>query len=187
LLGSSSFINFLILLVVSLSHGLLIVWMLTGKAVEVGDFTPRVLSVNFIQSSREHSSQKKSTTKASSNLSSLTGEMSKGSPAEYQNDASESSNKTGGRFNRQIIHSPKPHYPLASKALREQGLVVVKLCVNPRGLVDTADISRSSGSHALDHSALKALVQWTFAQIDSNSMNTSLQCFLTPVQFTLEG
>jgi len=187
LLSSSRFINFLFIFFISISHGLFIAWMLTGNAVDVGDFSPRVLNVNFVQSSRELLSQNKSVTKVSRSLSSLDGEISKESPVEYQNGASESSYNTSGGFNRQIIYSPKPNYPLRSKALREQGLVVVKLCVNPRGLVDTADIFQSSGSQTLDRSALKALVQWRFIQIDTNSKDSSLQCFLTPVQFTLEG
>ena len=88
---------------------------------------------------------------------------------------------------RQAIHSPKPHYPLASRRLREQGLVVVKLCVNEQGIVGEAGLSKSSGFQNLDQSALKALSQWRFNPIVANSTNFISQCFQTPVQFTLEG
>lgn len=88
---------------------------------------------------------------------------------------------------RQAIHNPKPHYPLASRRLREQGLVVVKLCVNEQGIVGKAVVSKGSGFQNLDQSALKALSQWRFNPIASNSTNFFSQCFQTPVQFTLEG
>jgi len=88
---------------------------------------------------------------------------------------------------REAVHSPKPHYPLASRRLREQGLVVVKLCVNERGIVGEVGVSKSSGFQNLDQSALKALSQWRFTPITSNSANFFAQCFQTPVQFTLEG
>jgi TonB family protein len=88
---------------------------------------------------------------------------------------------------RKAIHSPKPHYPLASKKLREQGLVVVRLCVNQQGIVDGVDVYKSSGFISLDYSALKALALWRFTPVAFNSTGLSLQCFQTPVQFTLEG
>ncbi|MBZ5782260.1 energy transducer TonB, partial [Klebsiella aerogenes] len=55
------------------------------------------------------------------------------------------------------MHSPKPHYPLLSKQLREQGLVIVRLCVNEQGIVNQVGLTQSSGFQGLDHSALKAL------------------------------
>ena len=85
------------------------------------------------------------------------------------------------------IHSPQPHYPLISRKLREQGLVMVKLCVNEQGIVGDAGISKSSGFHNLDQSALKALAQWRFAPIAANDASFLTQCFQTPVQFTLES
>jgi protein TonB len=88
---------------------------------------------------------------------------------------------------RQAVHSPKPHYPLASRRLREHGLVLVKLCVNGQGIVGEVGVSKSSGFQNLDQSALKALSQWRFAPIISSSTELFSQCFQTPVQFTLEG
>ena len=88
---------------------------------------------------------------------------------------------------RQILYNPKPHYPLASRKLREQGLVVVKLCVNEHGAVGEARISKSSGFQNLDQSALSTLAKWQFTPIAVNSSGFSSQCFQTPVQFSLEG
>ncbi|MBU3556009.1 energy transducer TonB [Polynucleobacter sp. Ross1-W9] len=88
---------------------------------------------------------------------------------------------------RQAVHNPKPHYPLASRRLREQGLVLVKLCVNEEGIVGEIAVSKGSGFQSLDQSALKALSQWRFTPITSNSTNFFSQCFQMPVQFRLEG
>ena len=85
------------------------------------------------------------------------------------------------------MHSPKPHYPLASKQLKEQGLVIVRLCVNEQGIVDQVGLTQSSGFQGLDHSALKTLALWRFAPRKSPNIGDSSQCFQTPVQFTLEG
>ena len=88
---------------------------------------------------------------------------------------------------RQVLHNPKPHYPLASRRLREQGLVIVKVCVDEQGIVGEVGLSKSSGFQNLDQSALQALSQWRFTSITSNSTGLTSQCFQTPVQFTLEG
>lgn len=87
---------------------------------------------------------------------------------------------------RQVLHNPKPNYPLLSKKLREQGLVMIKLCVNPGGFVHQASVSRSSGFQGLDKSALATLSQWRFLPL-SPTLNHSLQCFQAPVHFSLEG
>ena len=85
------------------------------------------------------------------------------------------------------MHTPKPHYQLVSKQLREQGLVIVRLCVNEQGIVNQVGLTQSSGFQGLDHSALKALASWRFAPLQSSAISASSQCFQTPVQFTLEG
>jgi len=118
---------------------------------------------------------------------------SKESPSSTQADGPSDPNGIGDAIHlpkgasRQAIYRLKPHYPLASKKLREQGLVVVRLCVNQQGIVDGVDVYKSSGFPSLDHSALKALAQWRFTPIAFNSVGFSLQCFQTPVQFTLEN
>lgn len=88
---------------------------------------------------------------------------------------------------RRVLHNPEPHYPLVSRRLKEQGLVVVKLCVNDQGVVGESSVSKSSGFQNLDQSALKALSQWRFVPLASNLSNFTSQCFQTPVKFTLEG
>ena len=87
---------------------------------------------------------------------------------------------------RQVLYNPKPSYPLLSRKLREQGLVMIKLCVNQGGFVDEASITRSSGFQGLDKSALTTLSQWRFLPL-SSALHHSLQCFQAPVHFSLEG
>ena len=87
---------------------------------------------------------------------------------------------------RQVLHNPKPIYPLLSRKLKEQGLVMIKLCVNPGGFVDEASVFKSSGFQSLDKSALATLSQWRFLPLTS-VLNQSSQCFQAPVHFSLEG
>ena len=87
---------------------------------------------------------------------------------------------------RQVLYNPKPNYPLLSRKLREQGLVMIKLCVNQSGVVDEASVSKSSGSQSLDKSALTTLSQWRFLP-DISGLNYASQCFQAPIHFSLEG
>ena len=87
---------------------------------------------------------------------------------------------------RQVLHNPKPNYPLLSRKQREQGLVMIKLCVNQSGLVDEASVSKSSGFQSLDKSALTTLSQWRFLP-DTSGLNNASQCFQAPIHFSLEG
>ena len=93
---------------------------------------------------------------------------------------------SSGLIPRQVLHNPKPIYPLSSRKHREQGLVMIKLCVNQGGFVDDASVSRSSGFQSLDKSALATLSQWRFLPL-SSALNHSSQCFQAPVHFSLEG
>ena len=87
---------------------------------------------------------------------------------------------------RQALHNPKPNYPFLSRKLREQGLVMIRLCINQNGFVEEASVSKSSGFQGLDKSALVTLSQWRFLP-DSSSRHYSSQCFQAPIQFSLEG
>jgi TonB family protein len=189
LLRGSRFSHFLFILVVSICHFLIIIWMLVFLDAAGGELNPGVLNISFAHSPHDLVGKKKLPTKARAGTSSSSDAIpiQEGVTSESQGGDSESASTPLGRSNRQILHGPKPHYPLISKRLKEQGLVVIKICVNPRGLVDEVDIHLSSGSQALDRSALKTLSEWRFSPIGSQSLHSSLQCFQTPVQFTLES
>ena len=149
---------------------------------------PGVLAVNLVGEDSKPSLLKKSSTMPEANV--FASKRNLGST--HVNEASSANGADGvGHLAsgepRRTLHNPKPHYPLISRRLREQGLVMVKLCVNEQGIVGEAGISKSSGFHSLDQSALITLAQWRFTPVAANSASLSSQCFQTPVQFTLEG
>ena len=92
-----------------------------------------------------------------------------------------------GTISRQKIDGSKPIYPLISRRLKQEGVVLVKLCVNPRGTVEKVDVLRSSGYPSLDNSALNALAKWKFASSADLFDSNAVDCFRLPVQFTLEA
>lgn len=180
--------NGLLISGVVISHLLVLFGLLSGVPDRNESSTSGVLMVHLAGVSANPSINKKTLVTPQKNAFS-----SQESPSSTQ--ANETSTVKGigdnshllGSATRHAIYKPKPHYPLASKKLREQGLVVVRLCVNEHGIVDEVDIYKSSGFLSLDHSALKTLSQWRFTPVAFNSITLSSQCFQTPVQFTLEG
>lgn len=173
---------------VVVSHLLVLLGLLSTSFGAQESLVPGVLMVGF-KSERENPSSllRSSARQQQSTLSKTKNQSS----TEVDGASSPIANEDIGRSTegraRQALHSPKPHYPLVSRRLREQGLVVVRLCVNDQGEVGEAVISRSSGFPSLDESALKTLSQWRFSSSASGSTNLFPQCFQTPVQFTLES
>ena len=169
-------------------HLLVLLCLLSGSFGGEQPSLPGILAVNLVGEKSKPSLLKKSSTMPEANVF-----ASKGSINSAQVNEASSAKGTGGAGHlasgeaRRTLHNPKPHYPLVSRRLREQGLVMVKLCVNEQGIVGEVGISKSSGFHSLDQSALTTLAQWRFAPVAVNSSSLSSQCFQTPVQFTLEG
>ena len=52
---------------------------------------------------------------------------------------------------------PAPAYPRRARRLHAEGQVLVRLEINPKGLVQRADVVRSSGNEELDESAVAAV------------------------------
>jgi len=52
---------------------------------------------------------------------------------------------------------PAPDYPRRARRLHAQGQVLVRLEINPKGLVQRADVVRSSGNEDLDEAAVTAV------------------------------
>jgi periplasmic protein TonB len=59
-------------------------------------------------------------------------------------------------------YNPKPPYPAVAKRLRIQGTVVVRVWVEPDGLVGHGRVAVSSGEPLLDESALTTVLTWRF-------------------------
>ena len=86
----------------------------------------------------------------------------------------------------EISDIPKPHYPLLSKRLREQGDVLVRSCMGSGGKSNVVTIDKSSGYHRLDQSALDAVKHWK-ELLKNRIQRSSLRCYRIPIRFRLTG
>jgi protein TonB len=80
----------------------------------------------------------------------------------------------------------KPVYPRASKALGEQGVVVLEVFVTLDGTVGDIRIGRSSGFDRLDESALRAVRQWHFIPARQGGKQVSMW-YKQPITFDLKN
>ncbi|OYY57442.1 MAG: hypothetical protein B7Y05_16410 [Polynucleobacter sp. 24-46-87] len=87
---------------------------------------------------------------------------------------------------RSIFSNPQPQYPLASRRMREQGAVHLRLCIDHHGLVDHILLAKSSGYTNLDQSAIATVKKWRFATVKTTSTHTS-DCYQLPIHFKLES
>ena len=66
------------------------------------------------------------------------------------------------------------HYPPELRQSGAGGLVIVRLEIDAEGIVQKADISRSSGSVLLDRAALAGVREWRFTPAVENGCRTSV-------------
>lgn len=83
------------------------------------------------------------------------------------------------------LNNPKPLYPAISRELREQGLVLLKLCVGASGALESLEMNQGSGYSRLDQMALQTVKQWKFIPAKKGSTPIPM-CYQLPVKFTLE-
>jgi TonB family protein len=172
---------------VLIAHGLLIFAILSAHPPKEGDAFPESILADLRSSTPR-------TAPAKANLATkdLANSQQTGSNAEARSQkevmgSMDGGLSVGGVGIRQKISGPKPHYPLMSRRLREEGEVLLKLCLNSLGSVQTLHVLRSSGYKNLDDSALKALSAWKF-NLAANAFNDEERdCFRMPVQFRLES
>ena len=179
--------NALIISVVVIIHFLVFLLFSPSSFEGEGSLASESMMVNLVNSSAHQSSQdqyksisKPSAITSTENLNARQSELPSISPS------GGGVGRSPSLIPRQVLHNPKPNYPLLSRKLKEQGLVMIKLCVNQSGFVDEASVSKSSGFQGLDKSALTTLSQWRFLP-DSSNLNYSSQCFQAPIHFSLEG
>jgi protein TonB len=83
------------------------------------------------------------------------------------------------------LEPPAPVYPLASRRLREQGEVLLKVEIGADGHARQVLVTRSSGSPRLDNAALVAVRAARFKPYTENGQ--ALVVWTTvPIQFELE-
>lgn len=88
------------------------------------------------------------------------------------------------QFDADYLNNPSPQYPSASRRMREEGVVLVRVYVLSNGLPESIELKRSSGSHRLDHSALEAVRKWRFVPARRGD-ETVAAWVIVPVAFSL--
>ncbi|GEM_PF-254794 len=79
---------------------------------------------------------------------------------------------------------PEPDYPRRARRLKQEGEVLVRLVVNPQGLLTRYEIARSSGVEALDQAALAAVQKTRCSPYVENGQAITVMT-LQPVNFRL--
>jgi protein TonB len=80
--------------------------------------------------------------------------------------------------------APQPGYPTASRRLREQGLVVLRVLVDELGKAQHLSIHESSGFERLDNAALDAVARAAFKPYIANGFAQRVYV-LIPIEFAL--
>jgi protein TonB len=89
-------------------------------------------------------------------------------------------------FNAQYLQNPAPPYSTLSKKLGEQGRVILRVLVNPKGSADEVQLQTSSGFARLDESARATVGRWKF--VPAKRGNEAVPAWvLIPITFELNG
>lgn len=79
---------------------------------------------------------------------------------------------------------PTPEYPRKARRLREQGTVLISMVIDTSGKVQSAQISRSSGSAELDQAARQAVLNATCEPYRENGRAIAVRA-AQPINFSL--
>jgi protein TonB len=84
----------------------------------------------------------------------------------------------------EYVREPVPRYPPVSRRLREQGLVMLKVLIDERGVACSIEIENSSGYARLDHAAREAVARAAFRPyVEDGEPRRAL--VLIPIEFYL--
>jgi protein TonB len=89
-------------------------------------------------------------------------------------------------FAADYLDNPPPVYPALSRRVGEQGRVVLRVLVNPRGRADDVEIRSSSGHSRLDDAARETVRRWRFVPAKRGDQPVPAWV-LIPISFRLEG
>ncbi len=84
------------------------------------------------------------------------------------------------------LNNPPPPYPEECRCRGQQGTVVVKVLVSPRGMAQSVALSRSSGFGPLDRAALEAVRRWRFRAATMGGLPIE-SYVMVPIRFVLEN
>lgn len=89
-------------------------------------------------------------------------------------------------FDADYLENPAPSYPQFSRRLGEQGRVILRVLVNPRGTADEVQVRTSSGHGRLDDSARETVRRWKFVPAKRGSEPVAAWV-LVPISFRLDS
>jgi protein TonB len=89
-------------------------------------------------------------------------------------------------FAADYLDNPPPVYPALSRRVGEQGRVVLRVLVGPKGKADDVEIRSSSGHFRLDEVARDTVRRWRFVPAKRGEQAVPAWV-LIPISFKLEG
>jgi periplasmic protein TonB len=82
------------------------------------------------------------------------------------------------------LRPPAPRYPAASRRLREEGIALLRVLVNEKGLPQSIELYRSSGHDLLDQAAREAIMRAAFLPYVVDGIARAAYVVI-PIEFTL--
>lgn len=89
------------------------------------------------------------------------------------------------RSDADYLSNPPPPYPRVSRSLGEQGRVMLRVCVDEKGLPNKAEVSKSSGFERLDSTAVATALRWRYKPGTRGGIPEAM-CFGVPFDFKLD-
>ncbi len=95
------------------------------------------------------------------------------------------SQEAASRRPARVLQAPRPDYPVISRDLGEQGVVMLRLAIDADGKLLRAELQKSSGFTRLDKAARDSVARWQFQAALENGQPVAAQLVL-PVRFSLD-
>lgn len=86
----------------------------------------------------------------------------------------------------EYVRPPVPRYPQTSRRQREQGVVILRVLIDPSGHAARIDVHQSSGFSRLDHAAREAVERAEFKPYVENGL-VQAAFVLIPIEFSLNS
>ncbi len=86
----------------------------------------------------------------------------------------------------EYVRAPVPRYPQASRRTGEQGIVILRVLIDPSGHAARIEVHQSSGFSRLDHAAREAVERAKFKPHVENGL-VQAAFVLIPIEFSLNS
>lgn len=94
--------------------------------------------------------------------------------------------ETAPVFDAHYLDNPAPVYPRLSRRNGQQGRVILRVLVNPKGAADDVQVRTSSGHEALDEAARSTVRRWKFVPA-KRAGEPVAAWVLIPISFRLDS